>query len=120
MGGRAKWGKGELHASLLLAKKFTHHAKAPVRIVNENVILIYLFAEAGSWSTHGWYDTRVLPHGSKEELALPAGAPVMTSISALLDATICFVVCTTAIYFISTIILVSYSSLMDGKSCRGH
>jgi len=103
-----------------LAKNLTHHAKAPVRIVNENVILIYLFAEAGSWSAPGWYDTRVLPHASKEELALPAGAPVMTSISALLDATICFVVCTTAIYFIITIILVSYSSLMDGKSCRGH
>ena len=121
MGGRAKWGKGELHACLMLAKKFKHHAKAPAGIINENgILIIYLFAEAGSWSTPGWYDTRVLPHASKEELALPAGAPVMTSISALLDATICFVVCTTAIYFISTIILVSYSSLMDGKSCRGH
>ena len=104
MGGRAKWGKGELHAYLLFAKKkITHHAKAPVGIINENGILIYLFAEAGSWSTPGWYDTRVLPHGSKEELALPAGAPVMTSISALLDATICCVVCTTSIYSISTI-----------------
>ena len=59
MGGRAKWGKGELHAYLLLAKKFTHHTKAPVGIINENGILIYLFAEAGSWGTPGWYDTRV-------------------------------------------------------------
>ena len=92
MGGRAKWGKGELHACLLLAKKFKHHAKAPAGIINENgIFIIYLFAEAGSWSTPGWYDTRVLPHASKEELALPDCALVITSISALLDATICCV-----------------------------
>ena len=104
MGGRAKWGKGELHACLLLAKKFKHHAKAPAGIINENgILIIYLFAEAGSWSTPGWYDTRVLPNVSKEELALPDGALVMALTSALLDATICCVVCTTSIYSISTI-----------------
>lgn len=69
-------------------KNFTHHAKTPVGIINENVIFIYLFAEPGSWSTPVWYDTRVLPHASKEELALPTGALVMTWINALLDATI--------------------------------
>ena len=114
-------GKRRAARMLTIGKKFRHHAKAPAGIINENgILIIYLFAEAGSWSTPGWYDTRVLPHASKEELALPDCALVITSISALLDATICFVVCTTAIYFISTIILVSYSSLMDGKSCRGH
>jgi hypothetical protein len=83
---------------LIIAKQFTHHAKPPVGIINENEILVYLFAEAGSWSTLGWYDTRVLPHASKEELALPAGA--LTLISALLDATICCVVYTTSSYLL--------------------
>jgi hypothetical protein len=84
-------------------QKNRHHTKALVKIINENGILIYLFAEAGSRSTPGWYDTRVLPDVSKEELAFPDGALVMTLTSALLDATICCVVCTTSIYYISTI-----------------
>ena len=97
-------GKRRAARMLTIGKKIRHHAKAPAGIINENgILIIYLFAEAGSWSTPGWYDTRVLPHASKEELALPDCALVITSISALLDATICCVVCTTSIYSISTI-----------------
>jgi hypothetical protein len=70
-----------------IGKKFGHHAKALVIIINENGILVSLFTEASSWSTPRWYDTRVLPDVSKEELAFPNGALVMTSTSALLDAT---------------------------------
>ena len=85
-------GKRRAARMLTIGKKFRHHAKAPAGIINENgILIIYLFAEAGSWSTPGWYDTRVLPHASKEELALPDCALVITSISALLDATICCV-----------------------------
>ena len=86
-----------------IGKKIRHHAKALFKIITKNGIFIYLFIEAGSWSTPGWYDTRVLPNVSKEELAFPDGALVMTLTSALLDATICCVVCTTSIYSISTI-----------------
>ena len=85
-------GKSRAARMLTIGKKIRHHAKAPAGIINENgIFIIYLFAEAGSWSTSGWYDTRVLPHASKEELALPDCALVITSISALLDATICCV-----------------------------
>ena len=85
-------GKRRAARMLTIGKKIRHHAKAPAGIINENgILIIYLFAEAGSWSTPGWYDTRVLPHASKEELALPDCALVITSISALLDATICCV-----------------------------
>jgi hypothetical protein len=90
MGGM-KNGKRRTECMLTIGKKIRHHTKALVKIINENGILIYLFAEAGSRSTPGWYDTRVLPHASKEELALPDCALVITSISALLDATICCV-----------------------------
>ena len=96
-------GKKENYMHAYYWQKNRHHANALVKIINENKILIYLFVEAGSWSTPVWYDTKVLPDVSKEELAFPDGALVMTMTSALLDATICCVVCTTSIYSISTI-----------------